>query len=154
MGSWARRSCTDEAYGRGRVDDKVEDTPSSTRPATMIVTALDATTDTSCVSLHGLRRAIPVTSCVVMIKGILDLSWNALGVRANLRKSLVSPIHCVLHCEVKEFQSAYLGLPFLSIHQMNKADLQPLIDKITDQLPGWKGSLITRAAGWFWSRLC
>lgn len=42
-----------------------------------------------------------------------------------------------------EFPCKYLGVP-LSIHKLTKAQIQPIIDKVADQLPGWKADLLTR----------
>ena len=49
-----------------------------------------------------------------------------------------------LPCEVQEFPCKYLGLP-LSIRKLTQVQLQQLIDKIADQLPGWKADLMNRA---------
>jgi hypothetical protein len=45
---------------------------------------------------------------------------------------------------VVQFPLNYLGLP-LSIRKLNKFDFFPLIDKITNRLPGWKAALIHQA---------
>jgi len=37
-----------------------------------------------------------------------------------------------------------LGLP-LSLKKLTKGQIQPIIDRIADQLPGWKADLMTRA---------
>jgi hypothetical protein len=42
---------------------------------------------------------------------------------------------------VVQFPLNYLGLP-LWIRKLNKSDFFPLIDKITNRLPGWKAALI------------
>ena len=42
------------------------------------------------------------------------------------------------------FPCKYLGLP-LSLKKLNRAQLQPLIEKVADHLPGWKADLISRA---------
>jgi hypothetical protein len=47
-------------------------------------------------------------------------------------------------CQIGQFPCRYLGIP-LSIHQLKKADLQPLIDVTTNRLPTWKGKLMSRA---------
>jgi hypothetical protein len=88
------------------------------------------------------------------IRHLLDMFGHASGLRTNLSKSSVSPIHCsdeelaltadVLSCSIKEFPCAYLGLP-LSVGKPTKEMLLPLIDKIADYLPGWKASLMNRA---------
>jgi len=47
-------------------------------------------------------------------------------------------------CQVLDFPCTYLGLP-LTLQKLNKAQIQPIIDKIADQLPGWKADLLTKA---------
>ena len=42
------------------------------------------------------------------------------------------------------FPCKYLGLP-LSLRKLTKEQFQPIIDRITDQLPSWKADLMTRA---------
>jgi hypothetical protein len=88
------------------------------------------------------------------IRHLLNIFGHASGLRTNLSKSSVSPIHCseeeialtadVLSCSIKEFPCTYLGL-LLSVGKPTKEMLLPLIDKIADYLPGWKASLMNRA---------
>ena len=47
-------------------------------------------------------------------------------------------------CVVQEFPCKYLGLP-LSIKKLTETQLQPLIEKVADHLPGWKSELMNRA---------
>jgi len=85
---------------------------------------------------------------------LLNLFGDASGLRTNVQKSNVLPIHCaeddlapiqnLLPCEMLEFPCKYLGLP-LTIKKLTKTQVQPIIDKIADQLPGWKADLMTRA---------
>jgi len=85
---------------------------------------------------------------------LLDLFGDASGLRTNVQKSNVLPIHCaeenldliqnLLPCEMLDFPCKYLGLP-LTIKKLTKQQVQPIIDKIADQLPGWKADLLTRA---------
>lgn len=49
-----------------------------------------------------------------------------------------------LLCQLLDFPCKYLGVP-LSLHKLTKAQVQPIIDRIADQLPGWKADLLTRA---------
>lgn len=49
-----------------------------------------------------------------------------------------------LPCQVADFPIKYLGLP-LSLKRLTKAQLQPLIGRLADLLPGWKADLINRA---------
>jgi hypothetical protein len=50
----------------------------------------------------------------------------------------------LLPCSLSEFPCRYLGLP-LSLKKLTKNQVQPIIDGIADQLPGWKAELMTRA---------
>ena len=45
-------------------------------------------------------------------------------------------------CEVLDFPCKYLGLP-LTIRKLTKADLQPMVDKVAEMLPGWKAALMS-----------
>ena len=47
-------------------------------------------------------------------------------------------------CPVKIFPCNYLGLP-LHIRQLRRVNIQPVIDKVANRLPTWKGSFINRA---------
>jgi hypothetical protein len=81
---------------------------------------------------------------------ILHLFGEALGLRTNLQKSNVLPIRCGdqelqlvqehLPCAASDFPCKYLGLP-LSLKKLKKEHIQPIIDKLADQLPGWKADL-------------
>jgi hypothetical protein len=44
-------------------------------------------------------------------------------------------------CQTMSFLIKYLVLP-LSVSKLPKSALQPLIDKIVDRLPAWKGHLM------------
>ena len=89
-----------------------------------------------------------------LIMEILNLFSDASGLKTNLQKSNVLPIRCgdtelttiqsLLPCAVSDFPCKYLGLP-LSLKKLTKAQIQRIIDKIADQLPGWKADLLTRA---------
>jgi len=53
-------------------------------------------------------------------------------------------IQSLLTCEIMNFPCKYLGLP-LSLRKLTKDQFQPIIDRIADQLPGWKADLMTWA---------
>jgi hypothetical protein len=86
--------------------------------------------------------------------GILHLFGEVSGLKTNIQKSSAAPICCsatdmeviqgCLTCRVEEFPIKYLGLP-LSLKKLKKSQLQPLIDRLVDLLPGWKSNLMTRA---------
>jgi hypothetical protein len=43
-----------------------------------------------------------------------------------------------------DFLCKYLGLP-LSLCKLTRAQIEPIIDKIADKLPGWKADLLKMA---------
>lgn len=96
----------------------------------------------------------PFATDLRVIKTVLDLFGHASGLRTNLAKSSVSPIHCseaelaltseFLGCDVKDFPCTYLGLP-LCLGKPTKAVFQSLIDKVAGYFPGWKAPLLNRA---------
>jgi hypothetical protein len=49
----------------------------------------------------------------------------------------------LLPCDQLDFPCRYLGLP-LSLKKLTKGQLQPIIDRMADQLPGWKADLLTK----------
>jgi hypothetical protein len=53
-------------------------------------------------------------------------------------------IQSLMPCGIMIFPCKYLGLP-LSLRKLTKEQLQPMIDRIADQLPGWKADLMTWA---------
>ena len=96
----------------------------------------------------------PAAADISLTLQLLNLFGDASGLKTNVQKSNVLPIQCsnddlatlqnLLPCEVLNFPCKYLGLP-LSIKKLTKEQFQPIIDKIADQLPGWKADLMTRA---------
>jgi hypothetical protein len=96
----------------------------------------------------------PVATDVQMVDALLQLFGAATGLKTNIQKSCVSPIQCSeddlamvqthFPCEIQEFPCKYLGLP-LSLKKLTRAQLQPLIEKVADHLPGWKADLLNRA---------
>jgi hypothetical protein len=96
----------------------------------------------------------PETCDISIITDILNLFGEASGLKTNLQKSNVLPIRCgeselatiqnLLPCPLSDFPCRYLGVP-LSLRKLTKEQVQPIIDRIADQLPGWKADLMTRA---------
>lgn len=96
----------------------------------------------------------PYVNDLQVTKCILDIFGHASGLRTNLVKSSIVPIHCsdedlqhtsnILACTVKDFPCTYLGLP-LTVRKPTKEMLRLMIDKVADHLPGWKASLINKA---------
>lgn len=78
----------------------------------------------------------------------------ASGLHVNMAKSFAIPIRCDeeqsaiisnnIQCDIKTFPCRYLGLP-LSIRRLNKTDLQPILNKVADSLPGWKAALMAKS---------
>ena len=89
-----------------------------------------------------------------IILDMLHLFERASGLKTNMEKSSVMSIQCQeedrqllqahLPCQLLEFPCKYLGVP-LSLKKLTRAQIQPTIDKVADQLPGWKADLLTRA---------
>jgi len=52
-------------------------------------------------------------------------------------------VHNLLPCALTDFPCKYLGLP-LSLKKLTKDQIQPMIDRVADQLPGWKAELMTK----------
>jgi hypothetical protein len=93
---------------------------------------------------------------------ILHLFGEASGLHNNeqksnvypIQKSNVYPIQCpeenllvvqnLLSNELSTFPYRYMGLP-LSLRKLTKQQIQPIVDKIADQLPSWKAGFLTRA---------
>jgi hypothetical protein len=99
----------------------------------------------------------PVEDDISITMYILDIFGEASGLRNNVRnnvqKSSAFPIRCdeeqknmvqqLLPCQLLEFPCRYLGLP-LSLNKLTKDQIQLFIDRIGDQLPGWKADLLTK----------
>jgi hypothetical protein len=96
----------------------------------------------------------PDANDIAITVDILHLFGEVSGLSTNLQKSNVLPIRCGdqelqlvqehLPCATSDFSCKYLGLP-LSLKKLKKEHIQPIIDKLADQLPGWKTDLLTRA---------
>jgi hypothetical protein len=96
----------------------------------------------------------PTADDLVLVGDILRLFGEASGLQTNIQKSSIIPIRCSqsevatvqdhLPCKLEEFPFKYLGLP-LSLKRLNKAQLQPFIDRLANSLPGWKADLMTKA---------
>ena len=95
----------------------------------------------------------PTADDIEVTMDILSLFGEATGLKTNLQKSNVLPIRCedtdianvqtLLPCALADFPCKYLGLP-LSLKRLTKNQVQPYIDRIADQLQGWKGNLMTK----------
>jgi hypothetical protein len=82
---------------------------------------------------------------------IVNMFAEASVLRTNLNKTQYSPIQCQdVNMEfltnvgrvISTFPCIYLGLP-LSIKKPSRAMMQPMIQKITDRLPGWARSFLS-----------
>jgi hypothetical protein len=96
----------------------------------------------------------PVKEDVHAVAQILEIFGRASRLAVNTTKCVVYPIRCdnlnlgeimeVFQCDVKNFPCNYLGLP-LHIQRPQRLDIQPLIDKMGNILPAWKGKFLDRA---------
>lgn len=86
----------------------------------------------------------PTRQDLITTREILDLFRNASGLRTNIAKCQAVPIACnqdqidlvnhLFPVPIVDFPITYLGLP-LSVRRLRKADLQPVIDKVTTAIP-------------------
>jgi hypothetical protein len=96
----------------------------------------------------------PIKSDLDAIKVILHIFGSASGLHINIHKSSIHPIRCQdldLDQVLADFQGArgtfpcrYLGLQ-LHIRKLQKIHIQPLIERIGQRLPSWKGKWLNRA---------
>jgi hypothetical protein len=87
------------------------------------------------------------------IMEFLRLFGVATSLHTNILKSTATPIRCsddqrqlitqCLHCPVKDFPIVSLGFP-LSIWKLRAEDLQPLLDKLHNNLSGWRVGLLSK----------
>lgn len=96
----------------------------------------------------------PVPEELAFVRSLLNIFGEASGLKTNLAKSSILPTRCEpevvqqaqngMECGVAAFPCKYLGLP-LSLRRLTKNDLQPIIDRIADMLPGWKAVLMAKS---------
>jgi len=67
---------------------------------------------------------------------------NVLPIRCDNLE--IATIQNLLPCPLSTFSCKYLGVP-LSLSKLTKEQVQPVVDRIVDRLPGWKADLMTRA---------
>lgn len=88
------------------------------------------------------------------IRHILQVFQGASGLAYSIQKCQLAPIRCgeadiaratqLMPCAVTEFPVSYLGIP-LAVSKLPKSALQPLVDRVADRLPTWKGHLMNRS---------
>jgi hypothetical protein len=96
----------------------------------------------------------PMASDLCLLSGILKLFESASGLSYNMAKCQLAPIRCsddqvqtALHNfsgQLVGFPVTYLGIP-LCVGKLPKSALHPLVDKMADRLPSWKGKLMHRS---------
>jgi hypothetical protein len=96
----------------------------------------------------------PKKEDIEAVKSILDAFSKVSGLSINMDKSSVHPIRCeeidldhVLSAfsgTRGSFPCRYLGLQ-LHTRPLQKVHVQPLIERIGQRLPGWKGKLLNKA---------
>lgn len=55
----------------------------------------------------------------------------------------MAAVHDLLLCGISFFLCKYLGIP-LSLEKLTREQIQPIIDWIADQPPGWKSDMMNR----------
>jgi hypothetical protein len=99
------------------------------------------------------------------IKTILQIFSDASGLRTNLGKCSITPIHvledntqqlqAILGCQIADFPITYLGLP-LGVKKVPKAKIQSVVDAVARRMPACHGPLMNRSGRLIWikSVLC
>jgi hypothetical protein len=90
-----------------------------------------------------------------LTQAILEFFAGVSGLHTNLSKSPFTPIRCTeehialvmqwFPYQLVHFPCRYLGVP-LSIYKLKRGDLMPLVEAITDRLPTWKSSFMSRVS--------
>jgi hypothetical protein len=90
-----------------------------------------------------------------IMKIIFDVFKGASGFGCNLSKYQIAPIRCdaqnmevttgFFPCPITEFPLKYLGVRLSLTKQLPRSCLQPLVDKVADYLPFWKGRGMNRS---------
>jgi hypothetical protein len=85
------------------------------------------------------------------------------GVRINYHKSNLTPINLeeddcneyaqIFCCKLGSFPFKYLGVP-LHHDKLRREDIQPIVDKITKRISGWKEKLLSYGARLTLLRAC
>jgi hypothetical protein len=96
----------------------------------------------------------PKARDLTALREVFNLFEGASGLGCNLAKCQMVPIRCTeqqallaaeaFPCQVGTFPIKYLGAP-LSVTKLPKTEWQPLIDRVADRLPPWKGQLMNRS---------
>jgi hypothetical protein len=86
-----------------------------------------------------------------MATTILSIFEKSSGLDCNLSKCQMLPICCsddqvtqainLFPCQQAAFPIKYIGIP-LAITKLSRSALQPLVEKVVDRLPIWKGHLL------------
>jgi hypothetical protein len=95
----------------------------------------------------------PLLNDISLVRDILELFAQASGLHTNIAKCQFTPIRCteeqieliqeVFPCQLANFLCRYLGIP-LSVYQLKKSDMQPLVDVVASRLPAWRGRLMSK----------
>jgi hypothetical protein len=93
----------------------------------------------------------PLQRDLQVLRAIFDLFKGASGLGCNIHKCHMAPIGCtddqiataigIFPCQLVDFPIRYLGTP-LSVGKLPRSAFQPLIDRMADKLPVWKGRLL------------
>jgi hypothetical protein len=78
----------------------------------------------------------PNPADLYVIRDVLQYFGHVSGLKTNLVKSSAIPI---------QFSNEDIARTSDNIHKPSKTNLQPLLDKIANRLPGWKVPLLSKA---------
>jgi hypothetical protein len=96
----------------------------------------------------------PPHNDIALVCDIMELFAQASDLDTNIAKCQFTQIRCteeqieqvqeVFPCQLTHFPCRYLGI-HLSVYQLKKSDMPPLVDAVAGRLPSWRGRLMSKA---------
>jgi hypothetical protein len=100
---------------------------------------------------------------VAYLKWVMIYFEQILGMKINYSKSDIVPVNLseeetlkysrIFCCKVGSFPFKYLGV-LLHHEKLRREDIQPIVDKVINRIPGWKGRLLSYGARLVLLRAC
>jgi hypothetical protein len=98
-----------------------------------------------------------------ILKWIMVCFEQLSGMKISYNKSDLVPMNLdedetmgyakIFYCKVGSFPFKYLGVP-LHYEKLRRKDIQPVVDKVLNRIPGWKGRLLFYGARLVLLRAC
>jgi hypothetical protein len=102
------------------------------------------------------------TTSAGLLKWIMVCFEQLSGMKSNYNKSDLVPTNLdedetmqyarIFCCKIDSFPFRYLGVPLH--YKLRREDIQPIVDKVLNRIPGWKGRLLSCGARLVLLRAC